>query len=204
MRILIACDGSQIGESGAAAVSAWGADATTDVHLLSVIDPGDLHGVAESNEASSLFIGPATARGRVVPSPGRVTSVADRPGLLAPEAESPIPDNSPEVAEDRGQAIERARSEHFDYLRAVASCYFPGHEVEVDIAFSDEPAQAIADYADEIGADVIAVGSHGRSGLSRVIMGSVAGKLVERANVPVLVVGPAARETLPPAPGTPA
>jgi nucleotide-binding universal stress UspA family protein len=42
--------------------------------------------------------------------------------------------------------------------------------------------------ASEFKADIIIVGSHGRSGLSRVIMGSVSDALVRTAPVPVLVV----------------
>lgn len=199
MRILIACDGSDIGESAAAAVSGWGVECTRDVHLLTVIDPGDLHGVRESEHASSLFIGPATAQGRVVPSPGRGTEIPAQGGAMAAEFTADSPSNYAQ-AEDKGQAMERARSEHFDYLRAVAGYYFPGRDVSVEVEFSDDPADTISGHAGTIGANVIAVGSHGRSGISRAIMGSIAEKLVRRSEVPVLVVGPAAREALPAAP----
>lgn len=195
MRILIACDGSDIGESAAVALGAWPVAAANDIHLLSVIDRGDLHGVRQSDHASSLFIGPATAQGRVVPSPGRAAEIPAQGGEMAAE----FPPDSPSrvvQAEDKTQAMERARSEHFDYLRAVASAYFPGREVEAEVEFSDDPAGAIRGHAADIGADVIAVGSHGRSGISRALMGSVAEKLVREAGVPVLVVGPAAREAM--------
>ena len=41
--------------------------------------------------------------------------------------------------------------------------------------------------ADE-GADLIVVGSHGRSGIARLMLGSVANKVVAESPVPVLVV----------------
>lgn len=42
--------------------------------------------------------------------------------------------------------------------------------------------------ADEVGADHVVVGSRGRTGLSRVLLGSVAESVVRRARVPVTVV----------------
>jgi len=199
MRILIACDGSEIAESAAIALGAWPVDTMNDVHLLCVIDPADLRGVRQSEHASSLFIGPATAQGRVVPSPGRAAEIPAQGGEMAAEFTPDSPSNY-EQAEDKGRAMERARAEHFDYLRAVASTYFPGREVEAEIEFSDNTAGAIREHATTIRADVIAVGSHGRSGLSRALMGSVAEKLVREAALPVIVVGPAAREAMAAAP----
>ena len=46
----------------------------------------------------------------------------------------------------------------------------------------------IVDTAQTEGADLIVVGSHGRTGLPRVLLGSVASKVVAQASVPVLVV----------------
>lgn len=50
------------------------------------------------------------------------------------------------------------------------------------------PAQAIVEYADEHDVDAIVMGSHGRTGISRVLLGSVAETVVRRASVPVTVV----------------
>ena len=49
-------------------------------------------------------------------------------------------------------------------------------------------ARAIIDYADEAGTDHIVIGSHGRTGASRVLLGSVAETVTRRAPVPVTVV----------------
>jgi len=48
--------------------------------------------------------------------------------------------------------------------------------------------RGIVDTAKTEGCDLIVVGSHGRTGVSRVLMGSVADKVVAHALVPVLVV----------------
>jgi nucleotide-binding universal stress UspA family protein len=61
-------------------------------------------------------------------------------------------------------------------------------EVERHHRLSDNPAAAIVEFADEIGASVIVMASHGRSGVSRWLLGSVADKIVQSSAVPVLVV----------------
>jgi nucleotide-binding universal stress UspA family protein len=53
------------------------------------------------------------------------------------------------------------------------------------------PAQTIARIAAEVGASAIALATHGRGGLARLVMGSVATGLLQRADVPVLLVRPA-------------
>ncbi len=47
---------------------------------------------------------------------------------------------------------------------------------------------AICDYADKHGVDLIVIGTHGRTGLTRLLIGSVAEKVVRHANCAVLVV----------------
>jgi nucleotide-binding universal stress UspA family protein len=60
-----------------------------------------------------------------------------------------------------------------------------------------EAAAEIAACAREGGAALIVMASHGRQGLDRVLMGSVAEAVVRRAPCPVLVVRPAARPARP-------
>ncbi len=49
-------------------------------------------------------------------------------------------------------------------------------------------AEGIAKAAEELKADLIAMSTHGRSGLSRLTFGSITDKVLRTANVPVLVV----------------
>jgi nucleotide-binding universal stress UspA family protein len=51
-------------------------------------------------------------------------------------------------------------------------------------------AEAILDYAEAQHADLIAIATHGRSGISRFVFGSVTQKVVQTAPVPVLVIRP--------------
>jgi nucleotide-binding universal stress UspA family protein len=48
-------------------------------------------------------------------------------------------------------------------------------------------ASGIVETAKQIGADLIVVGSHGRSGIARLMLGSVATKVVAESPIPVLV-----------------
>lgn len=50
------------------------------------------------------------------------------------------------------------------------------------------PAHVILEQADEVGADVIVMGTHGYSGVARAFLGSVATKVLHHSRVPVYVV----------------
>jgi len=51
-------------------------------------------------------------------------------------------------------------------------------------------AQAILDFAHQKEVDMVVVGTHGRSGLGRVLIGSVAERIFRESPAPVLIVGP--------------
>jgi nucleotide-binding universal stress UspA family protein len=58
----------------------------------------------------------------------------------------------------------------------------------VTVVREGKPAETILQYADEIDADVIVAGTHGRSGIKRHLIGSVAERLVRHATCPVLTI----------------
>lgn len=68
------------------------------------------------------------------------------------------------------------------------------HEVvppDPDVAYehrmvSGSPGHALADLAKAEGVDLIVLGTHGRTGVRRMVMGSVAEEVVRRATCPVL------------------
>lgn len=49
-------------------------------------------------------------------------------------------------------------------------------------------ANTIAHYASEVAADVLVMGSHGRAGLGRMLLGSVTSEVIHLSRVPVTVV----------------
>lgn len=55
------------------------------------------------------------------------------------------------------------------------------------VLFGD-PGYEIANYAEQSGAELIVLPSHGRTGLSRLLIGSVAERVVRLAHCPVLVL----------------
>ncbi|MFD1563398.1 universal stress protein [Haloarchaeobius amylolyticus] len=62
-----------------------------------------------------------------------------------------------------------------------------GCSIETDVTVG-QPADTIVDYAADKELDLIVVGSHGRSGFSRVLLGSVAERVARQAPVPVTIV----------------
>ncbi|MBX3000861.1 MAG: universal stress protein [Caldilineaceae bacterium] len=64
-----------------------------------------------------------------------------------------------------------------------------GYEVDWAVRFG-EPVEEIVNYIDSIPVDMVAMTTHGRTGLSRLIFGSVASELVRRLRVPILLLRP--------------
>jgi nucleotide-binding universal stress UspA family protein len=63
----------------------------------------------------------------------------------------------------------------------------PGIRVR-HVLLDGEPAAEIVRYAQEMNMDLIVMGTHGRTGLERLLMGSVAEKVMRQATCSVLVV----------------
>jgi nucleotide-binding universal stress UspA family protein len=59
------------------------------------------------------------------------------------------------------------------------------------------PAEVILRVAREVSADLIVMGTHGRTGIRRVLMGSVAEEVLRRAPCPVMTVDPKAAAAVP-------
>jgi nucleotide-binding universal stress UspA family protein len=65
-----------------------------------------------------------------------------------------------------------------------------GYEVESVTDFAPSVAQGILDLAGRRGVEAIVIATHGRSGVGRLVLGSVADEVVRNADLPVLVVRP--------------
>jgi len=79
----------------------------------------------------------------------------------------------------------RAAQEHL--ARYVASHTGPTFKTE-SLIMVDRPVTAIVKIAGQRHADLIVMGTHGRSGLSRVMLGSVTERVLREASCPVLTV----------------
>lgn len=63
----------------------------------------------------------------------------------------------------------------------------PYRGLELTVRFGD-PGQQITRFAKEIGAELIVMPSHGRTGLSHLLIGSVAERVARLASCPVLIL----------------
>ncbi|CQH64406.1 UspA domain protein (plasmid) [Halobacterium hubeiense] len=90
------------------------------------------------------------------------------------------------VAEDwYDTAQERATEIH-----TTATDLAADHDIVLDtVTEVGKPAREILDYAADNGIDQIVMGSHGRSGLDRTFLGSVAETVTRRAQIPVTIIG---------------
>jgi len=83
-----------------------------------------------------------------------------------------------------------ARAHAEGYLQRVAFDYFEPRDNVVSEVCAGPVAETILDYAAAINADLIAMSTHGRGGLTRMVIGSVADQVVRRAQLPVLLARP--------------
>ena len=87
-----------------------------------------------------------------------------------------------------------AGKKHLDNLKELKG-EFPPDVPVVTAVESGSPATQIVRYAERCGADLIVLGTHGRTGVSRVLLGSVAERVVRTASCPVLAVPVRARRS---------
>ena len=72
-----------------------------------------------------------------------------------------------------------------EYVEKLARASGVNIQTKVAIGY---PAEAILKSADESQMDAIVIGSKGRTGLSKILLGSVAEKVVRNSKIPVVVV----------------
>ncbi len=84
--------------------------------------------------------------------------------------------------EDESYAVEAAKR----YAEKTAEELDVG--VEIDVVEGVNVSRKIVEHAEEGGFDHVVIGSHGRTGATRVLLGSVAENVVRRSPTPVTVV----------------
>ncbi|WP_248897162.1 universal stress protein [Haloplanus halobius] len=83
-------------------------------------------------------------------------------------------------------ALEAAGQEAIDDL--IERAESAGVETVEGVVARGTPHQAILDYADEHDIGLVVMGTHGRTGVDRYLLGSVAERVVRLSDVPTLVV----------------
>jgi nucleotide-binding universal stress UspA family protein len=99
----------------------------------------------------------------------------------------------PQEVWDRMDASQRAQaSQEMD--RLVKQAVDAGVRATTAIVAGGMPAREIVRAAEEAKTDVLVLGTHGRTGVARLFLGSVAAAVVATASCPVLTVRPEAVE----------
>jgi len=112
----------------------------------------------------------------------RVSDLVAQPSMSTPDLVKTH--HSPALAE--GNVRHSVREEMVAEAEMLSKM---GYTVEREVGFGD-PVDQILFYAELAKADLIAMTTHGREGLSRLIVGSVAESVLHRAKAPVLMVRP--------------
>ncbi|HEY4690531.1 MAG TPA: universal stress protein [Anaerolineae bacterium] len=90
--------------------------------------------------------------------------------------------------ETQVQERDRIEEELRNYLHGIALALAHGSvTAKVEVRFG-EPAEEIIAFAEDVQADLIAMCTHGRTGLARWAYGSVAEKVMRHAHCPILLV----------------
>ncbi len=93
-------------------------------------------------------------------------------------------------------ASQEWESSEADVLRAMQEdvhlLEMAGYEVTPVVRLNKSPATAILRYIENHDVDMVAMTTHGRTGLNRMIFGSVAQKLAQHLQIPMMIVRPVA------------
>ncbi len=119
-----------------------------------------------------------------------VDSIIHLMTMMTPASIEPIPDGviSVEIAEEAVAAQRQAAEANLGRVRDLLAA-----EGITDVSLvvaEGRPGDAIVDTANAQGCDLIVMATHGRGGLSRAVLGSVADHVVRHAKQAVLLVRP--------------
>lgn len=113
----------------------------------------------------------------------RIYLVSVLPASFPPLASAFMPPGT-EAPDDRDMRLEELES----YLDGVRDRFSEGgFQVEVQVLDGVDPAEMILVYRARIRADMVAISTRGRGGVARMVLGSVADKVIRAGEVPVLV-----------------
>ncbi len=132
----------------------------------------------------------------LLPTDGSATAKAARRfavDIARGEGDSVLVFSVAEPAEYDGLEDEAVTTAISGYLREVVEAEASkirseGIGATAEVGVSPFPARAIVERARELGADAIVMGTHGRTGLVRAVIGSTADRVVREADVPVVLV----------------
>jgi nucleotide-binding universal stress UspA family protein len=169
VRILVPLDGSHFGEAILATVAKLARPLGATVELFSV---GRLDQAHQTSTATG----------------GRDTIPVAAPSgtrLNVPLLHEVLPP----TVESREQALSRIEAHLRDYLQTCEH-ELEGIRTEITVDIADDPATVIINHARRGHVDLIAMATHGRSGLSHLLAGSVCEQVIRSGVAPVMVLRP--------------
>jgi nucleotide-binding universal stress UspA family protein len=108
--------------------------------------------------------------------------VWEAPAFVAPEAMVGAAGTTQTLSQLASEQAETAMREFTEKAKTE------GVEILTTRVEQGDPARTVVDVAERDGYDLIAMGTHGRSGFAHLLLGSVAEKVVRRSSCPVLTV----------------
>lgn len=91
---------------------------------------------------------------------------------------------------DSNDAIEKEiKDTYTPLLKEFAAKHFPDMQVKTTLLYGD-PATELVNYCDKKEWDLLVMATHSRKGLDRMLLGSVAHKVVSMVEMPVLTIRP--------------
>ncbi|MEZ5230446.1 MAG: universal stress protein [Acidimicrobiales bacterium] len=138
------------------------------------------------------------ASAEAVAEAGRLARSTAVPLIIAVNVNVPERAAIEQVAEAEQRTFDEAGHE---VLRRIGAAHAAEVEVVPVLTHRDSPADGLLDVVADSEASMLVVASHGRSGVQRWLLGSVAEKLARASTVPVLIVPVGERKDRRPEPG---
>src|SRR5262249_20768793 len=157
-------------------------------------DPGIHHFLLplDGSPLSEQIIEPAAQLAKLMPADCTLLRVVVQAVYLFSPAEGgTLGERTESLIELMNEATQKERLKAGEYLERIAGqMRTRGLTVQTRVVVESQPAAAILQAATPPAVDGIALASHGRHGLPRLVLGSVADKVIRGTPLPVLVYRP--------------
>ncbi|SMQ61288.1 Nucleotide-binding universal stress protein, UspA family [Devosia lucknowensis] len=139
----------------------------------------------DGSELSTKALGHALALAATTGSKVTAVTVTETSVMISPGTEMAMIDTSSMIAELDAAKATSAKS---ILAEADTAARASGASIATLHVANSPAAEGILKAAGEIGADLVVMGSHGRRGLGRLLLGSQASEVLAHATMPVLVI----------------
>lgn len=134
------------------------------------------------SDASKLALNATSVLAKQIGAKVTVVHVHDPEALRPPATLGWSPAQQHEVEHEVEEAVAKSlEAIREDELRGI-------DDLDTVVLRDSSPAHAIVKYAEKIGADLVVIATHGRTGLKHLLIGSVAERVVRHAAMPVLTL----------------